>query len=1047
MADIDTQAIVNSLNRLYDLQVQAMRASGVRAGGNLNPGLDTTAGFRQEGDRARRTQAQTERQRNALDEAAASLDDFTQGTNVAGNSAAELTRRYQAQSNSMSSLLRSTDDLAQSQSLLGTSILGFGVQSRGLVSTLSRLATDAARTNYSMNVSINEGMQNLNDMTAAQQAVFRERFRAELEVFRQSSTFGAQLLRQLQAIDTDTNTVRADLNFADMRNIHSAMLETQTAQQVAAERFAGEVGGNLTAVTQRLLERITAGGITATSLAQEDLSALQAIYRTLLQQHAAGMLEGAEGILNPVVEGIPLTFDEFVAKFRTSLLPMGDLQDEIIRLQDALSSARLVGNADDVRRADRALDAALQTYAATQQLGAGAGPGAAAQNTLNQLGQMFGSTSGALGQFRTQVLNNLTPLGRLIQQVGTSNGRLLLLTGGIDKVIGKLAAFGSAAAIAGKVATAWRELEDFNIKQVPDTFLSVHWQALRMGMAFGDMVKLLQENKPFMAVQGGAEGFDQTLKDVGKTFRDFGYTTKQSAEMFGPAMTQAFTAGVNVRDRDGMNRYIKQTMNNFQRLAGVVDITAQEYMRQNAELTGSGVIFEELMGLQGEARTARANELIALKDNYQVLGLQKEEAMRLVQLQAEQRRTSFRERFGKAGRMMAGALGMGFTTQQAMRLNQLERSGYRTPEEDTERLELLAKLQQLYMERRGPGASEAQRAIADIIAEAGGFMNLDPQTQAALKMLQARQQGKVPTREEQDAAARAAQGAKAVGDVMEGFNIFKAMLQNSLPGMLAASAAALGAHLLATIASTAALNALAGASARAAIASGAAAAAPLARGIGRAGLGGLAGAAIGGGVAAGAGALGAGSGAQTGAQIGAVVGGIAGSVIPGLGTIFGTLIGTAGGGLIGAIVDEMNATGVKEEPTAQQSTVAPASSPVPQQFMPMAPGAMLKEEYGTIVAKGNTMIAAVNELMDETTKTAKSSTERVITENNQAVNRTGEVGALSISGFTDLLGLVKETNSTLSELVETAKGEKVVNLKLPTSTYLPEQRRYYSVKA
>jgi hypothetical protein len=1011
MADLDSQEIVRSLNRLYDLQVQALRAQGVRAGGNLNPGLDTTAGFGQPG-RPRRGRDHSDEYRNALDEAASSLDDFTEGANVAGTSAAELTTRYRSQSQALSGLMRSTNDLAQSQSLLGTSILGFGVQSRGLVSNLSRLATDAARTNYAMNVSINEGMQNLNDMTAAQQAVFRERFRAELEVFRQSSSLGAQMLRRMNAIDADTNLLRADLNFADMRNIHHAMMETQAAQQVAAERFAGEVGGNLTAVTQRLLERITAGGLTATHLAAEDLNSLQAIYRTLLQQHAAGMLEGAEGILNPVVEGIPLTFDEFVAKFRASLLPMGDLQDEIIRLQDALANARLFGGADDVRRADRALDAALQTYAAQQQLGPTPGAGAAAQNTLNQLGRMFGSTSGALGQFRTQVLSNLTPLGRMVQQLGTSNGRLLLLTGGIDKVIGKLAAFGSAAAIAGKIATAWRELEDFNIKQVPDTFLGVHWQALRMGMAFGDMVKLLQENKRFMAVQGGAKGFDQTLKDVGQTFRDFGYTTAQSAQMFGPAITQAFTSGVNVRDRDGMNRYIKETMTNFQRLAGVVDITAEEYLRQNSELTGSGVIFEELMGLQGEARTARARELIALKDNYQVLGLQKEEAMRLVQLQAEQRRTSFRERFGKAGRLMAGAIGMGFSTQEAMRLNQLERSGYRTPEEETERLNLLAKLQERYMERRGPGASEAQRAIMDVIAEAGGFLNLDAQTQAALKMRQAEQQGAVTTQAERDAAAKAAQGARAVADVMEGFNIFKAFLQNSLPGMLAASAAALGAHLLATVASTAALNALAGAGARAAIAAGASAAAPLARGIGRAGLGGLAGAAAGSVAAAGAGALGAGSGAQTGAQLGALVGGIAGSVIPGLGTLFGTLIGTAGGGLIGAIVDDWNATGVK----AEVEPPKPAKVEVPT------------ADADRKVAQGATIDEA---------RTAKD---------NQSLNTADTAPAvLAISGFPDLLALVKETNTALGKLIETAEDSKVINLKVPT-TGLPPQRLYYSVK-
>ena len=420
--------------------------------------------------------------------------------------------------------------------------------------------------------------------------------------------------------------------------------------------------------------------------------------------------------------------------------------------------------------------------------------------------------------------------------------------------------------------------------------------------------------------------------------------------------------------------------------------------------------------MQGQARTARANELIALKDSYTAMGLQSEEAKRLVQMQAEQRRESFRERFGKAGRLMAGALAMGMSTQDAMRLNQLRRSGLRTAAEDKELLDLQGRLYESFMTQR-QNANEWQRASLDVIAEATGIgMTADAQTQAALKMRQREQTGMVATPEEQAAAARAAQGAQAVADVMEGFNIFKAFLQNSLPGMLAASAAALGAHLLATIASTAALNALAGAGARAAIAAGASAAAPLARGIGRAGLGGLAGAAVGGLAASGAGAMGAGSGAQTGAQLGAVIGGIAGSVIPGLGTIFGTLIGTAGGGLIGAIVDDWNATGVKA-PLA--TPVSPALSSVSKEALQATTDAM---------AAG------------------KTAADALAAQNNQSLNTAGGAAGsapLTISGFSDLLSLVKETNTTLTQLADTSK---VINVKLPSTTGVPEQRLYYSVK-
>ena len=136
--------------------------------------------------------------------------------------------------------------------------------------------------------------------------------------------------------------------------------------------------------------------------------------------------------------------------------------------------------------------------------------------------------------------------------------------------------FADVAMIAAK------EVADFNIQNLPASFYQVKTQAVAMGMSFEETVKFLKENQATMALYG-ASGFSQLTNQLGSTFKHFGYTAAQSAEMIGPSIAEAAAAGVDVQDQSKLNAYINQSMTAFDKLRGVLGISATEFLKLNNE--------------------------------------------------------------------------------------------------------------------------------------------------------------------------------------------------------------------------------------------------------------------------------------------------------------------------------------------------------------------------------------------------------------------------------------------------------------------------------
>src|SRR5690606_21943026 len=122
------------------------------------------------------------------------------------------------------------------------------------------------------------------------------------------------------------------------------------------------------------------------------------------------------------------------------------------------------------------------------------------------------------------------------------------------------------------------------------------------------------------------------------TFGKFGFNMQQASEVIGPATEAAASSLVNIRKKDALNNFIDESMKSFQKVAGIVNISAVKYMEMNAELLGSEDIQKTLLGLDQATAQARAKEIIALRDHYIALGLSTEQAQALVKAQEAQQR-------------------------------------------------------------------------------------------------------------------------------------------------------------------------------------------------------------------------------------------------------------------------------------------------------------------------------------------------------------------------------------------------------------------------
>lgn len=420
----------------------------------------------------------------------------------------------------------------------------------------------------------------------------------------------------------------------------------------------------------------------------------------------------------------------------------------------------------------------------------------------------------------SEALNNLD-MDELTRAVEKFHRGLTVAAAGLDKTVdaftnplrrasaalknteGRLKAFENALAyitsgiFLAKAKSAngelYRGVRDFNIAQIPASFLETNLASVALGLSMKDTVSLMAENKRMLAIYG-PDQFRGAMGMLQQSFQRFGYNLEQSKDIIAPAIESAFAVGINIRDSSALNGFTNTLMNSFQSISGIVNISAKQFADMNSQLFNSEEVFKTLQGMDTSRRAAYAQEMVQLREKYFVNGMTLEQAQKQVELGQQQQRQAVQERLGDGAKLMtlASALGMGETGVEIFNLSRKKR----TAEEDAIYSNLLGSLGKTAEERIRSGYGESGLGGAGMALEYT-VQNLMP-SGAIGEMMTTSMRGQAikaaggaPTLEEQKIASARAAGNVNVAEVSQAVNQVSSLFKNDLVQAVYTSAGAL----------------------------------------------------------------------------------------------------------------------------------------------------------------------------------------------------------------------------------------------------------------
>lgn len=278
----------------------------------------------------------------------------------------------------------------------------------------------------------------------------------------------------------------------------------------------------------------------------------------------------------------------------------------------------------------------------------------------------------------------------------------------------------------GKLKTVTEEASDFNVAGISASFWETQMASIAMGMSFKESSELIQENKRLIGLYG-SEAFMSLRDGMEETFNQFGYTFNQAAGLIGPATEAAIASGVNVKDSNALNKYMGETMSAFQNVNKVINISAAEYGKLNAELYSNSDVMNNMLGLNAEQSRMYAKNLEAQRNELIQRGLSAQQAQEMVRAQEAAKRAKLMERYKGGAMLMLQMQQLGFSSEDSMRAMRVHQKGARATDE--EKAFLTSVTAQLGQRReaaiRDSGISDAEAQAREMFferAELGGAL-------------------------------------------------------------------------------------------------------------------------------------------------------------------------------------------------------------------------------------------------------------------------------------------------------------------------------------
>lgn len=553
------------------------------------------------------------------------------------------------------------------------------------------------------------------------------------------NALGDSFLRSAGIIDNVTGDIRDNISAKDFAGLR---LKLGEAQEAISESFAG-------------LEAIGVSGMQDAINRISELSKLSTV--------------AGEGAIDPEqVKQLQLLKErlrdtaEQLAKSNISMGKFAHMFDENGKMtEDAFDN--LQSSAEDLGVHINSVNSTLSAAAAKQ----------------DALGKAAHTATGKMSMFVAALSKD--PGGFMLEKLQGKFGTIASIMSGVSQ-------FASGA------KQVWKEASEFNVAQVPSSFMDVQKASIKMGMSFEATTKFMQENKRMLAMYG-SEGFDTLIGQSKDTFAKFGYNMQQASELVGPAIEAGISSGINVRSGDALNKFIDQSMDSFKNISGIVNISAKEYMALNAELLNSQEIAGTMVGMDQQRAQAYAQDIISLRNEYTQRGLSVQQANELLKIQQQQQREKISTKFMGAAKGMALAQSLGLSSQESSRYQQLSLKGNRSKEESNELQEISSKMGKAMEEQRvnaydqSTGAGMAKDIMYEnLLPEGAARQMIDKGVQFA----QAERAGTVTTPEVARKAGEKATGSEAMADMGNVVNNVSSLMSNGFTTALVGATMALG---------------------------------------------------------------------------------------------------------------------------------------------------------------------------------------------------------------------------------------------------------------
>jgi hypothetical protein len=579
------------------------------------------------------------------------------------------------------------------------------------------------------------------------------------EMYEAADGVSKGLLRQAGVWDEATDTIQKNLNPQDFGRLNIAL---GNAQLAITESFGGMEGiGKLSKAAEMSLEKFVEATSANTPAGKTLQSQIISAVAQLERQGQKLEIMGAGG-----------------EKQGVSVLGAGGVldQNKIDELQ---------GNAEVLAKVTKALAENVR----------------ANEITLKDFAEIAHSSNTVLGSWTKKVAGTVNDLTTLSGVVKVAKNALFMLA---DTALIKK----SFDMLKQGVTDTYKNLADFNIAQVPASFASVNVASLKMGMSFDETVKFMQENKRALAVYG--DNFGTLTGNLKDTFAKFGYTMKQGAEVVGPAFESAIGAGINVRSTDQLNKFVDQTMQAYQDVAGVINMSAADFAKLNAALLSSTDIQNNLLGLSEQERLAKTQEIFNTRKSYIAMGLNADAADELIRAQAAQKHEAIKDQLAQAGKLQLSAQMSGLSGAQSAKLGQLSMlsAAGRTPEQEKEYQALLRQEETGRAQRMSAAYGThdiGAIAVATTVNQATeGAGAIGTERAAAQKMATTAAAGGALTDEQMKRQAEAAKGSAGVAEIGNVINSVSSLLSNSFTkGLLGATGSLFGLMIQARLTSNA----------------------------------------------------------------------------------------------------------------------------------------------------------------------------------------------------------------------------------------------------